>query len=224
MDITLNLEVVIIPVGDVDRAKGFYEKLGFRLDADFQLSPAVRVVQVTPPGSGTSIIFGTGISAAAPGSIDSLMLVTSDIEAARTGLLTGGADVSGVFHGAEVGFPLAGGAGRAPGPDPDRASYGSFLSFADPDGNSWLVQEITERLPGRTWSTEQVDTGAVVLELLEQAAAAHGRHEADDLGGVYDEEWPAWYAAHMTRALADAGYAIIRAQNDSGEASTRDDG
>lgn len=145
----MKLEVVVVPVADVDRAKAFYEKLGWRLDADVTDGEDFRVVQVTPPGSPCSVIFGTGISAASPGSSEGLHLVVSDVEAARAELADRGVEVSEVFHDAGGVFHRAGTEGRVPGPDPERRSYSSFLSFSDPDGNGWVLQEITTRLPGR---------------------------------------------------------------------------
>ena len=145
----MKLEVVVVPVADVDRAKGFYEGLGWREDADFVGGPDFRVVQLTPPGSDCSVIFGTGLTTAAPGSADGLHLVVTDIEAARAELVAHGADASEVFHDTGGVFHHAGTTGRAPGPDPDGRSYSSFVSFSDPDGNGWIVQEITDRLPGR---------------------------------------------------------------------------
>jgi catechol 2,3-dioxygenase-like lactoylglutathione lyase family enzyme len=145
----MKLEVVVLPVADVDRAKEFYTALGWRLDADFAAGPEFRVVQLTPPGSPCSIIFGTGVSSAAPGSAQGLHLVVTDIEAARAELVGHGAEVSEVFHDVGGVFHHAGTEGREPGPDPEHRSYASFLSFSDPDGNGWLVQEITTRLPGR---------------------------------------------------------------------------
>jgi catechol 2,3-dioxygenase-like lactoylglutathione lyase family enzyme len=145
----MKLEVVVVPVVDVDRAKEFYEALGWRLDADFVAGDDFRVVQLTPPGSQCSIIFGTGITSAAPGSADGLHLVVTDIEAARSELVSRGADVSEVFHDVGGVFHHAGTNGRATGPDPQRRSYASFASFSDPDGNGWMLQEITSRLPGR---------------------------------------------------------------------------
>jgi catechol 2,3-dioxygenase-like lactoylglutathione lyase family enzyme len=147
--VDMKLEVVVLPVSDVDQAKAFYQGLGWRLDADFAPNAAFRVVQLTPPGSACSIIFGTGITAAAPGSTQGLQLTVTDIEAARAELATHGADVSAAFHDAGGVFHHAGTAERAPGPAADHASYGSFASFSDPDGNGWLLQEITTRLPGR---------------------------------------------------------------------------
>ena len=145
----MKLEIVVLPVSDVDRAKQFYEALGWRLDADFSTDPDFRVIQLTPPGSAASIIFGTGITAAAPGSIESVYLIVTDIEAAREELIGKGADVSEVFHDAGGVFHHAGTTGRVSGPDPERRSYASFAAFSDPDGNRWVLQEITSRLPGR---------------------------------------------------------------------------
>ena len=148
--VEFKLEVATIPVSDVDRAKTFYESLGWRLDADFPIREDFRVIQMTPPGSPTAVIFGTGVTAAQPGSTAAFVLAVSDVEAARADLVARGIDVSEVFHGAS-GFDLAaaGTDARLTGPDPDRTSYKSWLSFSDPDGNGWLVQELTSRLPGR---------------------------------------------------------------------------
>jgi catechol 2,3-dioxygenase-like lactoylglutathione lyase family enzyme len=202
----LKLEVIVLPVADIDRAKAFYEALNFRLDADFTKGD-LRVVQMTPSGSPCSIIFGKPLSNAAPGSVEGLHLVVDDIEAARTALVAAGATVSPVFHDAGGVFHHAGTAARVDGLAPGRASYGSFASFADPDGNGWVLQEITQRLPGRvdTPSLDEAATTALLLDLLKRAAAAHGVHEKNDLGGVYDEDWPQWYAAFMAKALAEAG-------------------
>ncbi|AVH61633.1 MULTISPECIES: VOC family protein [Streptomyces] len=145
----MKLEVVVMPVADVDRAKAFCKALGWREDADFPSGDDFRVVQVTPPGSHCSVIFGTGVSDAPPGSAKGLHLVVSDIEAARAELVERGAAVSEVFHDAGGVFHRAGGANQVPGPDPERRSYSSFVSFSDPDGNGWTLQEVTERLPGR---------------------------------------------------------------------------
>jgi catechol 2,3-dioxygenase-like lactoylglutathione lyase family enzyme len=145
----MKLEVVVIPVSDVDQAKAFYQALGWRLDADFARGGDFRVVQLTPPGSPCSVIFGTGLTSAAPGSADGLQLVVDDIDAARSELVSCGADCSEVFHDVGGVFHRAGTEGRAAGPAPDHQSYGSFISFSDPDGNGWFVQEITTRLPGR---------------------------------------------------------------------------
>jgi catechol 2,3-dioxygenase-like lactoylglutathione lyase family enzyme len=145
----MKLEVVLVPVSDVDKAKDFYAGMGWRLDADFVKGEDFRVVQLTPPGSACSIIFGTGITSAAPGSADGLQLVVDDIEAARKELISKGVEVSETFHDAGGVFHHAGTAGRVTGPAPDHATYGSFASFSDPDGNGWFIQEITTRLPGR---------------------------------------------------------------------------
>jgi catechol 2,3-dioxygenase-like lactoylglutathione lyase family enzyme len=145
----MKLEVVVLPVADVDRAKDFYSGLGWRLDADFSAGPDFRVVQLTPPGSTASVILGTGVTAAAPGSVEQVLLIVDDIEAARDEMTGRGVAVSEVFHDAGGVFHHAGTAGRVPGRDPDGLSYASFASFTDPDGNGWLLQEITKRLPGR---------------------------------------------------------------------------
>jgi catechol 2,3-dioxygenase-like lactoylglutathione lyase family enzyme len=143
------LEVVVVPVSDVDKAKDFYTRLGWRLDADFTASEDFRVIQVTPPGSACSVIFGTGLTSAAPGSSQGLHLIVNDIDAAQAELAGLGVDVSEVFHDAGGVFHHAGTAGRVTGAAPNHQSYGSFVSFSDPDGNSWYLQEITTRLPGR---------------------------------------------------------------------------
>ncbi len=145
----MKLEVVVVPVADVDRAKDFYVGLGWRLDADVTGDDGFRVVQVTPPGSGCSVIFGADVTAAAPGSAEGLYLIVGDIEAARAELIGNGVEVSEVFHDAGGVFHHAGDKARVPGPDPQRTSYGSFATFGDPDGNRWFLQEITTRLPGR---------------------------------------------------------------------------
>ena len=142
--VPLRLEVVVIPVADVDRAKAFYQGLGWRLDADFPIDEGYRIVQFTPPGSPASIQFGTGLTTMEPGSLENMYLVVDDLDAARRELISHGVEVSEVWHGRGLGTE-----GHLPGPAPDRASYGSFASFADPDGNRWLLQEITKRLPGR---------------------------------------------------------------------------
>lgn len=145
----MKLEVVVIPVSDVDKAKAFYEQLGWRMDADFATEQGFRVIQVTPPGSEAAVIFGSGVSAGEPGSAQGLHLVVKDIEAAREELVAKGADVSEVWHDADGVFHHAGEANRVSGPHPERASYGSYLSFSDPDGNGWIVQEVVTRAPGR---------------------------------------------------------------------------
>lgn len=197
----MKLEVVVVPVADVDRAKEFYTGLGWRLDADVATDDTFRVVQVTPPGSPASVIFGTSVTAQEPGSAQGLHLIVGDIEAARDELKRLGADPSEVFHDVGGVFHHAGTDARVPGPDPQRGSYGSFLSFSDPDGNGWLLQEITTRLPGRV--DPSATTFASTTDLaaaLRRAAAAHGEHEARI--GAEDPDWPAWYADHMVREQA----------------------
>ncbi|WP_154755358.1 VOC family protein [Amycolatopsis pithecellobii] len=190
----MKLEVVVIPVAAVDRAKDFYQALGWREDADFATGPDFRVVQLTPPGSPCSVIFGTGLTSATPGSVEGLQLVVDDIEAARTELAGGGADVSEVFHDAGGIFHHAGTSERVPGPGADRQSYGSWLSFADPDGNTWFVQEVTERLPGRVTGAAY-DSAAGLAAALRRAEAAHGKYEEET--GQADPDWPDWYAQYM---------------------------
>jgi catechol 2,3-dioxygenase-like lactoylglutathione lyase family enzyme len=193
--VDLKLEVVVIPVADVDRAKHFYEGLGWRLDADFAKGDSFRVVQFTPPGSPASIHFGKGVTSSAPGS-QRLYLIVSDIEAARAALIARGADVGEVFHRTAVGGPTVGGV------DPERRSYNSFATFNDPDGNTWLLQEITARLPGRVDEGDTSFPSAHELEAaLKRAEAAHGEHEKRS-GGQRDENWPAWYAAYMVAEQA----------------------
>jgi len=197
--VDLKLEVVVIPVSDVDRAKRFYGGLGWRLDADFAFENGFRVVQFTPPGSGCSVQFGAKITSATPGSAEGLYLIVSDLEAARDDLVARGAEVSEVFHGGTPGaqFQPNGTSGRVKGPAPDHASYASFATFSDPDGNSWLLQEITTRLSGRIDATETTFSSTADLEgALRRAAAAHGEHEKR-AGGEYDLNWPSWYAAYM---------------------------
>jgi catechol 2,3-dioxygenase-like lactoylglutathione lyase family enzyme len=145
----MKLEVVVIPVSDVDRTKDFYKTLGWRLDADFVTSEDFRVVQLTPPGSEASIIFGKGVSLAEPGSVQGLYLIVYDIEAARAELVDRGVEVSEIFHDIGGIFHHAGTEGRVPGPDPNRRDYASYASFSDPDGNGWVLQEVRVRLPGR---------------------------------------------------------------------------
>src|SRR6476646_1950424 len=196
--VDLKLEVVVIPVADVDRAKEFYNGLGWRLDADFAFDNGFRVVQLTPPGSGCSVQFGTSITSAAPGSARGLYLIVSDVEAARDALSAHGAGVSDVFHPGSPGaqFQPDGTSDRVSGPAPEHASYSSFATFSDPDGNGWLLQEITTRLPGRV---EPAETGFVsaadLASALRRAASAHGEHEKRS--GQADENWPDWYAAYI---------------------------
>jgi catechol 2,3-dioxygenase-like lactoylglutathione lyase family enzyme len=189
--VDMKLEVVVIPVSDVERAKSFYGDLGWRLDGDFVVGDTFRGVQFTPPGSPSSIHFGTGITAAAPGSATGLFLVVSDIEAARAELIGRGAEVSEIFHRAGPGQPAVS------GHHPDRRSYSSFATFSDPDGNSWLLQEVTARLPGRVDTDDTTYTSSTELAAaLRRASAAHGEHEKRN-GGQRDENWPDWYAAYM---------------------------
>jgi len=198
----LKFEVVVIPVSDVDRAKTFYGKLGWRLDADFPFDNGFRVVQFTPPGSGCSVQFGSKITSAAPGSAQGLYLIVSDIAAARDQLAARGADVSEVFHAAAPGAQFqSDGSGRVGGPAPGDASYRSFATFSDPDGNSWLLQEITTRLPGRIDAAETAYASTEDLaSAMRRAEAAHGEHEKRT--GERDEDWPHWYAAYMAAEQA----------------------
>ena len=196
--VDLKLEAVVIPISDVDRAKKFYANLGWRLDADFPFDNGFRIVQFTPPGSGCSVQFGTNTTSATPGSARGLYLIVSDIEAARNELVAHGAKVSEVFHAGTPGaqFQPDGTSGRVAGPAPNHASYSSFVTFTDPDGNGWLLQEITTRLPGRVDPVET--TFASVNDLasaLRRAETAHGKHEKRI--GKADPNWPDWYAAYM---------------------------
>jgi len=199
----MKLEVQVIAVSHVDRSKEFYEKLGWRLDDDVAPMEGLRIVQFTPPGSGTSVAFGEGLITAAPGTAEATLVVT-DIEAAREVLVGRGIEVSDIWHGPP--FPIE---ARQPGPDPERASYGSFFSFTDPDGNTWITQEVTTRLPGRM---NGADTGYVspadLEAALRRAQAAHHEHEQSN-GGSHllhrshqDEDWPAWYASYMVAEQA----------------------
>lgn len=199
----MKLEVVVVPVSDVDRAKDFYTGLGWRLDADVATGTDFRVVQVTPPGSPASVIFGTSVSSQATGSAQGLHLIVDDITAAHGELERLGAEPSEVFHDAGGVFHHAGNDARVPGPDPQRGSYGSFLSFSDPDGNGWVLQEITTRLPGRLDpAVTAFSSAADLAAALRRAAAAHGQHEART--GTEDPDWPDWYADYMVREQAGA--------------------
>jgi catechol 2,3-dioxygenase-like lactoylglutathione lyase family enzyme len=204
--VDMKFEIVVIPVSDVDRAKEFYRKLGWRLDADFAAGDAFRVIQFTPPGSGCSIIFGKNVTAAAPGSAQGLYLIVSDIEAARDELLGRGVEISKVFHDAGGVYagteePYLFGRLRVSGPDPDRRSYRSFASFKDPDGNGWLFQEITTRLPGRIdAAATSFGSASDLASAFRRAEAAHGQHEKRT--GQRDENWPDWYAAYMVAEQA----------------------
>jgi catechol 2,3-dioxygenase-like lactoylglutathione lyase family enzyme len=200
----MGLEVVVIPVSDVDRAKGFYSSLGWRLDADVATGDDFRLIQLTPPGSGCSVQFGTNLTSAAPGSLQSTYLIVPDIAAARDELAKSDVEVTEVFH-CETGFACRfGGAaapGRVEGRGPDDGSYSSFASFSDPDGNTWLLQEVTTRLPGRIDAVATSFASAAELsQALQRAAAAHGEHEART--GEADANWPDWYADYMVREQA----------------------
>jgi catechol 2,3-dioxygenase-like lactoylglutathione lyase family enzyme len=205
--VDMKFEIVVIPVSDVDRAKEFYGRLGWRLDADFASGDDWRVIQFTPPGSGCSVIFGKNVTAAAPGSAQGLYLIVSDIEAARRELLSRGVKISEVFHDAGGVYagkdePYLFGRLRVSGPDPEHRSYRSFASFHDPDGNGWLLQELTTRLPGRIDSATTTFASANDLaSALRRTEAAHGQHEKR-MGGQRDENWPDWYAAYMVAEQA----------------------
>jgi catechol 2,3-dioxygenase-like lactoylglutathione lyase family enzyme len=199
-NVDLKLEVVVIPVSDVDRAKEFYDGLGWRLDADFSFDNGFRVVQFTPPGSGASIQFGPNMTSGPPGSVQNLYLIVSDVDAARDELVSHGVEVSEVFH------PVAPGAqfdsdpsGHLAGRSPD--SYSSFASFTDPDGNGWLLQEVTNRLPGRVDpSVTSFGSASDLASAMRRAAAAHGEHEKRI--GEADANWPDWYAKYMVAEQA----------------------
>jgi catechol 2,3-dioxygenase-like lactoylglutathione lyase family enzyme len=197
--VDLKLEVVVIPVTDVDRAKAFYQRLGWRLDADFPFDNGFRVVQFTPPGSACSLQFGTNMTTAAPGSAQGMYLVVTDIEAARADLAALGAEVSEAFHPETPGAQFRpDGSGRASGPAPGDASYGSFATFRDPDGNGWLLQEVTTRLPGRIDATGTAFASTADLaDALRRAEAAHAEYETRT--GTRDADWPSWYADFLAR-------------------------
>ena len=197
----MKFEVVVIPVSDVDRAKEFYGRFGWRLDGDFENGDDWRVVQFTPPGSGCSIIFGKNVTTAAPGSAQGLYLIVSDMQAARKEMLDRGVEVGEVFHGGDVysgtDEPYLFGRIRVSGPDAEHRSYRSFASFRDPDGNGWLLQEITTRLPGRIDpATTTFASAKDLASALRRAEAAHGQHEKRT--GQRDANWPDWYAEYMT--------------------------
>jgi predicted enzyme related to lactoylglutathione lyase len=191
--VALKLEVVVIPVSDLDRAKEFYGRLGWRLDADFSQG-GDRAVQFTPPGSQCAIIFGTNVTSAVPGSARGLYLIVSDIEAARDELMRRGVEVGEVFHYASGPAPFG---GQVRGPAPDHLSYGSYAKFSDPDGNGWLLQEVTTRFPGRVAGDTTYASVGDLAQALRRAEAAHGQHEKRT--GQRDENWPAWYAEYMVR-------------------------
>jgi catechol 2,3-dioxygenase-like lactoylglutathione lyase family enzyme len=193
--VDMKLEVVVIPVSDVDRAKRFYGSLGWRLDADIVVGKEFRLVQYTPPGSSCSIHFGKGVTSAAPGSVQGTYLIVSDIEVARAQLINRGVNVAEVFHkGAQANS-------RVSGPDPARRSYTSYASFSDPDGNSWLLQEVTARLPGRVDAHDTTFTSPSELAAaLRRAEIAHGEHEKRI--GHRDADWPDWYAEYIASEQA----------------------
>jgi catechol 2,3-dioxygenase-like lactoylglutathione lyase family enzyme len=195
--IDMKLEVVVIPVSDVDRAKQFYSRLGWRLDADRAAGSGFRLIQFTPPGSNTSIQFGINLTSAAPGSAQGLLLIVSDIEAAHRQLVASGIEASEVFHCANgTGCRFPGVDIRVGGPHPDHVSYSSFISFDDPDGNGWILQEVTTRLPGRIGpGATSFASAADLASALRRVAAAHGQHEARI--GKADKNWPAWYAEYL---------------------------
>jgi catechol 2,3-dioxygenase-like lactoylglutathione lyase family enzyme len=202
--VDMKFEIVVIPVSDIDRAKEFYQRLGWRLDADYATDDKdFRVIQFTPPGSGCSVIFGKRVTGAAPGSSRGLYLIVSDIEAARKELLERGIDVSGVFHSEGSVYagddePYLFGQHRVSGPDPQHGSYRSFASFHDPDGNGWLFQEITTRLPERIDAAMTTFASAKDLaNAMRRASVAHGEHEKRI--GAADANWPDWYAEYMVR-------------------------
>jgi catechol 2,3-dioxygenase-like lactoylglutathione lyase family enzyme len=199
-NVDLKLEVVVIPVSDVDRAKEFYDGLGWRLDADFSFDNGFRVVQFTPPGSGASIQFGPNMTSGPPGSVQNLYLIVSDVDAARDEVVSHGVEVSEVFHPAAPGAQFdSDPSGHLAGRSPD--SYSSFASFTDPDGNGWLLQEVTNRLPGRVDpSVTSFGSASDLASAMRRAAAAHGEHEKRI--GEADANWPDWYAKYMVAEQA----------------------
>jgi catechol 2,3-dioxygenase-like lactoylglutathione lyase family enzyme len=196
--IDMKLEVIVIPVSDVDRAKAFYASLGWRLDADFPADNGFRVVQFTPPGSACSLQFGAGLTTGAPGSAHGNYLIVADIAAARADLVARGVDASVVFHVDAAGaqFQPGGASGRIAGAAPDHGSYRSYVTFGDPDGNGWVLQEVTSRLPGRIAPGATTYTSVSDLaSAMRRASVAHGEHE--ERIGAADANWPDWYAAYM---------------------------
>ena len=197
----LKLEVIVLPVSDPDRSKRFYERLGWRLDADYDNGNDFRVIQFTPPGSACSVIFGKNVTEAAPGSAQGLYLVVSSVAAARKELQDRLVEVSDIFHDGSGVYsgpdePYLFGRLRVSGEDPEHRSYRSFASFRDPDGNGWLLQEITSRLPGRVTADTAYASPEDLSQALRRAAAAHGEHEARN-GGQRDDNWPDWYSEYM---------------------------
>jgi catechol 2,3-dioxygenase-like lactoylglutathione lyase family enzyme len=196
--VDMKLEVVVIPVSDVDRAKEFYARLGWRLDADRVVGNDFRLIQFTPPGSGNSVQFGVNLTSAAPGSAQGLLLIVSDIEAARQQLVARGVNASEVFH-CETGTAcrFQGVGVRVSGRQPEHLSYFSFVSFTDPDGNGWVLQEVTQRLPGRVAGDTTFSSASDLAQAMIRAAKAHGKHE--ERIGKADLNWPDWYAEYMVR-------------------------
>jgi catechol 2,3-dioxygenase-like lactoylglutathione lyase family enzyme len=200
-NLDMKLEVVVIPVSNVDRAKEFYSRLGWRLDADRAAGNDFRLVQFTPPGSRSSVQFGINLTSATPGSAQGLLLIVSDIEAARQQLVTQGVDMSEVFHcetGTACRFPGIG--VRVGGPQPERLSYFSFVSFSDPDGNGWVLQEVTKRLPGRVAGDTTYSSAHDLAQAITRAAKAHEQYQART--GQADPNWAHWYAEYMVREAA----------------------
>ena len=203
--VDMKFEAVVIPVSDVSRAKEFYARLGWRLDAEFASGDDYHIMQFTPPGSGCSVIFGKNVTGAAPGSAQGLYLIVSDIGAARAELVAKGVDVSEVFHDAGGEYagtdqPYLFGRRRISGPAPDHLSYRSFVSFSDPDGNGWLLQEVTTRAPGRVAGDTTYVSKDDLSQALRRASVAHGQHETRI--GQPDSNWPDWYAEYMVREQA----------------------
>jgi catechol 2,3-dioxygenase-like lactoylglutathione lyase family enzyme len=194
----MKLEVVVLPVSDVERAKAFYDRLGWRFDGDFRTGETFRVLQYTPSGSTCSVHFGKNVTSAAPGSAQGLHLVVTDIEAARADLVARGIDASEVFH-CETGYAcrFPGNDAPVPGRHPEGATYGSFVSFSDPDGNAWVLQEVTTRFPGRVEGETAFTSQADLARALRRAAEAHAKHEEQT--GEADANWPEWYAEYLVR-------------------------
>jgi len=203
-NLDMKFEAVVISVSDVNRAKEYYQQLGWRLDADFHFDNGFRIVQFTPPGSGCSVQFGTNMTSAVPGSAQGLYLIVSDVKAAHDELVARRVKVSDVFHAGTPGaqFQPDGTSGRVSGPDPEHRSYFSFATFHDPDGNTWLVQEITTRLPGRVAGDTTYASVGDLASALRRAEAAHGEHERRT--GQRDENWADWYAAYMVAEQSGA--------------------
>jgi catechol 2,3-dioxygenase-like lactoylglutathione lyase family enzyme len=211
--VDLKLEVVVLPVSDVERAKRFYMSMGWRLDADFAIGDKWRVLQMTPPGSACSFFFGKGLTKAAPGSAPGLLMMVEDVDVARAELIGYGVAVSEVFHFEGNAIHFAGKQGRLPGPDPQRQSYFSFASFSDPDGNEWVLQEIKTRLPGRGLSSMDV---ATLTGLLQEAEKHHGEYEPT----APKHHWSGWYAAYIVarqrgNAPEDASRAVALQMKDT---------